>query len=301
MGAGRTKAGEKETLSSANANDPGPKNISGNEPPVSITVKDGDAPESAAANRPGWVGTLLYVEVASLVLLFASWDIAGKGYSYGDYSMTVAVVSVTFCFMLQLLQQQSAATLEKELFVLCKLGTISIQRLWALFMLVWWGAGAGVLTFKAPFVGTSNGYFAAWAGLICTALIASKMFSQLQEGAAKAVALAGRARLLFALFACSTVLLLASIDHVDGAEGVWGLSCGVVSTTLVLGIWLFSEQVGGKVAQGVSLLLLAMWIAAAGVLTFRAPFVLTGNGYFSCWLGLLAALMLAMHEFGVSV
>jgi len=43
------------------------------------------------------------------------------------------------------------------------------------------------------------------------------------------------------------------------------------------------------------------WIAAAGVLTFKAPFVFTGNGFFSSWLGLLAALMLAMHEFGVAV
>lgn len=282
------------------ANEPGPKAILGNEPPVSISVKDGDA-STAAADRPAWFATVLYVEVASLVLLFASWDIAGEGYKYGDYSMSVAVVSFASCVMLQLLRQQSAANLEKELFAVPKLGFLSTQRVWVLFMLVWWGAGAGVLTFKQPFVGTSNGYFASWAGLICTASIASKMFSQLQEGADKAVALAGRARLLFALFACSVVLLLASIDHVDRAEGAWGLSCGVVSTTLVLGVWWFSEQVEARVAQGVALLLFAMWIAAAGVLTFRAPFVFTGNGYFSSWFGLLAALMLAMHEFGVSV
>ena len=276
------------------ANEPGPKTIPGNEPPVSITVKDGDPPAAAA--------DFLYVEVASLVLLFASWNIAGEGYNYGDYSMSVAVVSFTSCFMLQLLQQQDGgASLEKELFSVPKLGALSTQRVWALFMLVWWGAGAGVLTFKEPFVGTSNGYFAAWAGLICTASIASKMFSQIQEGADKAVALAGRARLLFALFACSVVLLLASIDHVERAEGAWGLSCGVVSTTLVLGVWWFSEQVDGKVAQAIALLLFAMWIAAAGVLTFKAPFVFTGNGFFSSWLGLLAALMLAMHEFGVAV
>ena len=56
-----------------------------------------------------------------------------------------------------------------------------------------------------------------------------------------------------------------------------------------------------KVAQGLAALLLCMWMCAAGVLTFRGPFhLVTGNGYFASWLGLLCALLLAMHEFQLS-
>ena len=101
-------------------------------------------------------------------------------------------------------------------------------------------------------------------------------------------------------------MLLASVDHVkktDAAhkEGAWGLACGVVTATIVLGMLLVSEKLEQKIAQALALLLLCMWSCAAGVLTFKAPFVKTGNGYFASWVGLLCTLMLAALELGLSV
>ena len=38
-------------------------------------------------------------------------------------------------------------------------------------------------------------------------------------------------------------------------------------------------------------------VVAAGVLTFRGPFVATGNGYCGTWLGFACALAFAWQEF----
>jgi hypothetical protein len=36
----------------------------------------------------------------------------------------------------------------------------------SLFLFLWWGVGAGVGTFRGPFINVGNGYFAAWAAFL---------------------------------------------------------------------------------------------------------------------------------------
>ena len=53
----------------------------------------------------------------------------------------------------------------------------------------------------------------------------------------------------------------------------------------------FKPTLADKWAPYLSTLLLLMWIPGAGVLTFRAPFLTTGNGYFASWAAFLASLV----------
>ena len=47
-----------------------------------------------------------------------------------------------------------------------------------------------------------------------------------------------------------------------------------------------------SVLQLIGVFLVVWWIPGAGVLTFVGPFVVTSNGYFGAWAGLLASLWL---------
>mmetsp|Transcript_32744 Transcript_32744/g.91702 ORF Transcript_32744/g.91702 Transcript_32744/m.91702 type:complete len:142 (+) Transcript_32744:107-532(+) len=46
------------------------------------------------------------------------------------------------------------------------------------FLALWWSAGAGVMTFDGPFVGTGNGYFSAWGAFFLSWYYASQSIAQ---------------------------------------------------------------------------------------------------------------------------
>eukprot|EP00521_Asterionellopsis_glacialis_P006637 CAMPEP_0195284040 /NCGR_PEP_ID=MMETSP0707-20130614/2392_1 /TAXON_ID=33640 /ORGANISM="Asterionellopsis glacialis, Strain CCMP134" /LENGTH=202 /DNA_ID=CAMNT_0040343335 /DNA_START=70 /DNA_END=675 /DNA_ORIENTATION=+ len=47
----------------------------------------------------------------------------------------------------------------------------------------------------------------------------------------------------------------------------------------------------GTDVSGISVILVAWWTIAVGVLTYNAPFVVTGNGYFATWSGFLFSML----------
>ena len=109
----------------------------------------------------------------------------------------------------------------------------------------------------------------------------------------------GTARLL--LLACAVVVLIASCASAASAEGALGIAVAAVTIVFVVmyGVLLQScaEKCSAAIRRAAALLLLALWVVAAGVLTFRGPFVATGNGYFGTWLGFACALAFAWQEF----
>ena len=77
-----------------------------------------------------------FVEISSLVLMFACIGIWTSGYSYLSYALSVAVVSLLVCLIIQTGEFVKPGLLEK------------VEKPVSLFLFVWWAVGTGIITFR---------------------------------------------------------------------------------------------------------------------------------------------------------
>lgn len=218
--------------------------------------------------------SFMYVEVSSLVLMFACIGAWG-GTSLEAYAISVAVISLLACLIIQTGEFMKPGLLEK------------VEKPVSLFLFVWWAIGTGVITFKGPFLGVGNGYFSAWAGLLFTAHWALNLdtatFTDLEKGQ----------KILFLFTVAAAVEMFACIPFlVQGwyvGQSAWGLTAGII-TIIACGI-LFKmyEDMNAQVAKITAIILFIIWSTVAGVVTFDGPFLTAGNGYFGAWGGFLGS------------
>mmetsp|Transcript_11289 Transcript_11289/g.20303 ORF Transcript_11289/g.20303 Transcript_11289/m.20303 type:complete len:274 (+) Transcript_11289:166-987(+) len=217
--------------------------------------------------------SFMYVEVSSLVLMFACIGIWTKGYPELAYALSVSVISLAACLIIQTGEFMRPGMLER------------VEKPVSLFLLVWWVVGTGVITFRAPFTGVGNGYFSAWAGLIFTthwALnIDTARFTDLEKGR----------KILAGMFTAAAVLLFACIPFlrykVFVGQSAWGLSAGLI-TMIICGVFFKAfDDLPAQLVKVTAIVLFVIWATVAGVCTFDGPFLQAGNGYFACWGGFL--------------
>ena len=209
--------------------------------------------------------SFMYVEVSSLVLMFASIGIWGK---YPDsaltsYALSVSVISLLACLGIQTAEYVRPGTLEK------------FEKPVSLFLFVWWAVGTGVITFKGPFTGVGNGYFSAWAGLLFTthwALnIDTSNFTELEKGQ----------KILVCFFAASAVEMFACIPFIKAnyflGQAAWGLTAGAVTIILCGAFLKLYEDMNIQIMKIASIFMFVMWATVAGVCTFDGPFLVAGK------------------------
>mmetsp|Transcript_24852 Transcript_24852/g.48166 ORF Transcript_24852/g.48166 Transcript_24852/m.48166 type:complete len:278 (-) Transcript_24852:232-1065(-) len=231
--------------------------------------------------------SFIFVEISSLVLMFSSiaaWqDKNSPFFSWVAYSLSVSVISLAACLFIQIGEFAKPGMLEK------------VEKPMSLFLFLWWGVGTGIITFKAPFTITSNGWFSAWAGFIFTthwALhIDSAQFTQMEKGR----------QLLVLLFACSAVLIFACIGPIaqDGGykgQAAWGISAGSITLLMCVGLIKKYDDIAINIMKASCAFFFVVWAAVAGVCTFDGPFRFTGNGYFACWGGLVVSVLSGLHQ-----
>ena len=135
--------------------------------------------------------------------------------------------------------------------------------------------------------------------LLCSLLLlfsAKELGQPGQDGVPRSESRTPSAKALLGLLASSAVLLLSCLDYLQAApEAVYGLVCGAISPLPVLLLLLLPDKVPPIARALACALLVLLWLATVGACTFSRPFIQTGNGYFSCWLGLLCALKLALE------
>merc|ERR1712061_281434 len=165
------------------------------------------------------------------------------------------------------------------------------------FLTAWWAFGTGFMTFKSPFVLTTNGYFAAWLTLGSALLLCQAHSSSLR-------ALIGRTGehgpgLAVLALASATLFMKALIDIIGNKVSgnlVWALVGSGVSLVICMLLANSSTRLNDGF-KWIALGLTILWGVLVGALTFDAPYTITSNAYFACWVGLCAAAFMLSRAF----
>jgi len=119
------------------------------------SIRNGEPQTSPAELTQGcsrWLKasySFLYVEVSSLVLLFACIALWSPT-PWMKYAISVASVSFGICIILQTMEFLQPGFLEKPM-----VGEHSFEKLCSVFLLLWWIFGTGFITFKGERLGLS--------------------------------------------------------------------------------------------------------------------------------------------------
>jgi len=171
------------------------------------------------------------------------------------------------------------------------------------FLFVWCFLGACFMTFgnDAPFQVTGNGYFGAWGLAVFATMALGIDVATLKETATHN----GVNAPTLGMFASSVVLLVAISTHgihknePDFAELVYALVVSLLTIVVCAVKFLLSgndngsDNSGQADSTGFVLLMVfsILWVTAACLVTFRGPFIDTGNGYFGAWGGALTSII----------
>eukprot|EP00581_Thalassiosira_minuscula_P007727 CAMPEP_0183710174 /NCGR_PEP_ID=MMETSP0737-20130205/5987_1 /TAXON_ID=385413 /ORGANISM="Thalassiosira miniscula, Strain CCMP1093" /LENGTH=277 /DNA_ID=CAMNT_0025938397 /DNA_START=107 /DNA_END=940 /DNA_ORIENTATION=+ len=218
--------------------------------------------------------SFMYVEVSSLVLMFACIGKFQTGWAEMAYALTVAVISLAACLAIQTGEFMRPGLLER------------VEKPVSLFLFVWWVVGTGVITFRAPFVEVGNGYFSAWAGLIFTTHWA------LNIDTAKFTDLDWGRKVVFGMGICGAILLFACIPYLYSKYGylgqsAWGVAAGCLTMLICGALFKILDTVNAGLAKVAAIFMFVVWATVAGVCTFDGPFLVAGNGYFASWGGFI--------------
>lgn len=246
------------------------------ESPPTVTASPQTSPSEIIEGAKAWSAVaraFLYVEVASLVLMFACVGVWVDGFPYLAYALSVSVISLAACLIIQTGEFVKPGLLEK------------VEKPVSLFLFVWWAVGTGVITFKGPFLTAGNGYFSAWAGLLFTthwALnIDTSKFTDLDKGRKTLAVLAAAGAIV--MFACIPYLTIQT------GQAAWGLSAGLITIIVCAVLFKMFDDVNAQMLKVSAVIMFIMWATVAGVCTFDGPFILAGNGYFASWGGFVTS------------
>lgn len=236
--------------------------------------------------------SLILVLATSFVLLLAVTTWEGEISSRG-YAISVPAISLTITLISLLL------TVFKE----------NIYNLYGKYstnlLFTWNFTGACFLTFGSPFTTTGNGYFAAWGCVVVSAMtmgITGDAFRSRIEGLGSLLGLGG----------CSVIVIIALIEFVGTEESSVYAMVVTVFTIVLVAVVLYFEKKHAlttktkmfmRVKFGLLALFALLWLILACLVTFRGPFVTTGNGYFASWAGMVCAFFVtfsAWKELGIS-
>ena len=225
--------------------------------------------------------------VSSVVLLVAVVSWKGppmwKSTIWRGYAIAYPCVTLVISFMGILM------TCKKEFY-------LKNGKFIHVFLFLWNFVGACLLTFFNPFTQTGNGYFAAWGTVVCAAGALGIRGDTFTSGIRGLGCILG-------LISSSIVVLIAMTDYVGPSsffryEAIYGMVV-CCCTLFVFLLFIVDEKrrlMNGGGGQNDSIfhvimlsIFAVLWVALAGISTFRGPFLMTGNGYFASWTGAACA------------
>jgi len=173
----------------------------------------------------------------------------------------------------------------------------------AMFFLVWWTFGTGIITFDNPYTIASNGYLSSWVAWCMSFYFCSKTVGAVGSAYSEAVGSETQRSAIGVIIMASIIELIAGSvlcdkDNECEKEVAFSVAAGVISLVICM-LYLISGD--NFPLMYASLFLFIWWTISTGVLTFgtRAPFYLVGNGYISTWICFITSLYLLNMGFGL--
>lgn len=235
--------------------------------------------------------SLILVLLTSFVLLIAvtTWGgaIESRGYAIAvpALSLTITIIALLLTVFKEDIYNSYGAHITKLLFM-------------------WNFTGASFLTFGSPFTTTGNGYFAAWACVVVSAMatgLNGDNFRSRIEGLGSLLGLG-----------CSSILvIIALIDYFGSGPALYAMIVSIFTVILVAGV-MYAEKKHSvlsktkmflRVKFGLLIFFALLWLVLACLVTFHGPFTSTGNGYFASWAGMTCSFFAAFSawiELGIS-
>jgi len=171
----------------------------------------------------------------------------------------------------------------------------------SMFLLIWWGIGAGILTFNKPFLNVGNGYFACWLGFAMSGSFATQTIKYFSNGTRSIRTLEQDRRTVFFILITSFIEIVAAYFLCDNRpdcnnEYAFAIASGVLSACVCL---IYFVAGGALPTNYVAGFLLLWWMVSIGILTVDVgdPFGNVGNGYFAVWFCFLESVYLCYNVF----
>jgi hypothetical protein len=111
---------------------------------------------------------------------------------------------------------------------------------------------------------------------------------------------------LLGLGAAAIIVICAIPTHLDGkwsGESIYALVVSCCTLAVVMALY-YVERANGQLHRAAFSALsffAVLWIILACVVTFRGPFITTGNGYFGSWGGAFVSVVAASGARGLQV
>jgi hypothetical protein len=229
-----------------------------------------------------YFGVVLTATVLLISVLVGDFD------KNEEYGIAAACINMVFGLFGAYMSTKNRDRYEKTLGTLPYFGAQTWGSGLALFLFMWSFIAAGILTFNGPFKTTSNGYFAAW-GMVLFALMAMGLTTEALSNQA------GSLGYYTALVVASIIQLCAIIPEMKNKDGegqiIYSLVLCILTIVVVLAFGAYSNA--DKAKFPAFAVFAIMWIVMACFVTFDGPFIETGNGYFSAWMGCGLTVMIA--------
>jgi hypothetical protein len=260
---------------------------------VSIGVysrRDGDGLTTAVYALSGpllltFLASILQ-SAASIVACTNSTDCLGlRGYSVALGIVSASLLLVfAIAFSIEYCRERIH---EKTLMILCG----------GLF--VWWIVGVAVTTFQITVIPDTR-YFATWASLIFSALVAVTEFDQFSALVDELNGMERHSQATFYLLLASVVETAAAVfpcvDVACSGLVIYAIVFGGLSVLLCLILLILGPGRWYEIGSAISIFLVFWWTVGLGVLTLSGPFPLGGNGFFACWSGFLLSFFVAQNR-----
>jgi len=240
-------------------------------------------------------GTVALIFAASLIVLISAAracegvNNCSKDDGLVNYAIAVGVVSMILSGILILASKYQPAL------------ATNYAHYVSIFLLLWWGLGASIMTFNDPFPEVGNGYFASWLGFVMSGSFASQTVDSLANRTSNLQPAALDRAIVFLIFMASVVVIVAAAvlcDRMNSCNNdyAFAVASGVLSA-LVCIIYLLAR--GSLPINLTAGFLGCWWMISTGVLTFDEgdPFGGVGNGYFAVWCCFLGSFYFCYHVF----